>query len=81
MVSDGAGGTVGATILTFTVSPFIPPPGEGGGSGSTGGQEGQVLDLVRTLGPAVVTPCLNITAFCADKYGGTGHKCVGNGSN
>ncbi|MGZ8373735.1 MAG: hypothetical protein ACXW4A_02310, partial [Nitrospira sp.] len=57
MVSDGAGGTVGATILTFTVSPFIPPPGEGRDSGSTGGQEGQVLDLVRSLGPAVVTPC------------------------
>ena len=25
-VSDGAGGTIGATTFTFTVTPFVPPP-------------------------------------------------------
>ncbi len=25
-VSDGAGGTIGATTFTLTVAPFIPPP-------------------------------------------------------
>jgi hypothetical protein len=35
-VSDGAGGTIGATTFTFTVAPFIPPPGGGGGGGSGG---------------------------------------------
>lgn len=46
-VSDGAGGTIGATTFTFTVAPFIPPPGGGGGGGggsggggSTGGSGG-----------------------------------------
>jgi hypothetical protein len=36
-VSDGAGGTIGATTFTFTVAPFIPPPGGGGGSGGGSG--------------------------------------------
>ena len=41
-VSDRAGGTIGATTFSFTVAPFIPPPGGGGGSGggSTGGSGG-----------------------------------------
>ncbi|MDH4369438.1 MAG: Ig-like domain-containing protein, partial [Nitrospira sp.] len=39
-VSDGAGGTIGATTFTFTVAPFIPPPGGGGGSGGGGGGGG-----------------------------------------
>ena len=45
-VSDGAGGTIGATVFGFTVAPFIPPPGGGGstggggGGGSTGGSGG-----------------------------------------
>ncbi len=38
-VSDGAGGIIGATILTFTVSPFIPPPGGGGGTRGSGGTD------------------------------------------
>ena len=58
-VSDGAGGAIGATTFTFTVAPFIPPPG--GGVGGLVEPEvleaqvpDQVLDLVRALGPAVV---------------------------
>ncbi len=39
-VSDGAGGTIGATTFTLTVAPFIPPPGGGGGSGGGGGGGG-----------------------------------------
>ncbi len=44
-VSDGAGGTIGASTFTLTVSPFFPPPGggdsgSGGGDGSTGGSGG-----------------------------------------
>lgn len=71
--ADSGGNLIGTTANGFTAlgnnsaginignrstaNSIPPPPGEGGGSGSTGGQEGQVLDLVRTLGPAVVTPC------------------------
>ena len=44
-VSDGAGGTIGATTFALTVTPFFPPPGgggggTGGGGGSTGGSGG-----------------------------------------
>ncbi|UVT18916.1 MAG: cadherin domain-containing protein [Nitrospira sp.] len=40
-VSDGSGGTIGTTRFAFTVAPFIPPPGDGGGSsGAAGGSGG-----------------------------------------
>jgi hypothetical protein len=39
-VSDGAGGTIGATTFTFTVTPFSPPPVWVQGGGNSDGSRG-----------------------------------------
>lgn len=44
-------------------------------------QEGQVWIWFRLCDRRWSRLAFNTTAFYADKYGGTGHKCVGNGSN